>query len=606
MQALVILLFGILAVQLARMQVIQGDEYAQRAEINSVREVQTPSARGVIYDRNLRPLVQNGVVFSAAIVPGALSEGSEAEVYYLLSSAIGVSVSEIETQVGEGMVLEGPYRPVVIKEGLSREVALILRELEPYAPGIVVLMEPARIYVGGASLSHVLGYMGPISAKEYEELSGEQYLLQDFIGKSGVEVFYETTLRGKPGKKLIEVDAAGRELKVISERPPLSGSDLVLTIDIELQAEVARVVAAYAGTSDNAAAVVMDVHTGEVLAMVSLPTYDNNIFTGSLSAEDLAAVIEAPGKPLVNHSLAERYSPGSTFKVIVGAAALEEGVVTEATEITSEGYITIENEFNPNVVYVFRDWATLGTLDFYGGIAMSSDVYFYYLSGGFAEKEFVGLGEERVASYARAFGLGEVTGIDIPGESAGLVPDAVWKEEEVGDPWTLGDTYNFGIGQGYLSTTPLQMVTAVSVFANGGDLLTPYLLREVRDSEGTVMQQQERDVRRTVPVDQAYLDMVARAMVQSVTSGVAEKAAVPRLTVAGKTGTAEFGLQAEDGSYETHGWFVGFAPYEEPEIAIVVFMQRGGGGENAAPAAAEILDYYFNGAMLEESSEWTE
>ena len=188
----------------------------------------------------------------------------------------------------------------------------------------------------------------------------------------------------------------------------------------------------------------------------------------------------------------------------------------------------------------------------------------------------------------------------------GLVPDAAWKEEAIGDPWTLGDTYNFGIGQGFLSVTPLQMVTAVSAIANGGELLTPYLLKEVRDSQGNVMEQQERGVRRRVPVEQGYLETVAEAMLQSVTSGVADAAAVPGLEIAGKTGTAEFGLQREDGSYETHGWFVGFAPYEEPEIAIVVFMQRGGGGQNAGPAAAEILDYYFNGAKLAQVPEGAE
>ncbi len=603
LRALVILLFGILIVQLVRMQVVQGDEYAQRAEINALREVQIPPARGLIYDRNLQPLVQNSAVFSAAIVPGDLPEGGEGDVYRLLASVIGVPVAEIEERVSEGEAREGAYSPAVIKEGLDWETALILKELEPHAPGLRLLMKPARSYVAGSSLSHVLGYVGPISAEEYEAWSELEYLMQDFIGKSGVEVFYEAILRGKPGKKLIEVDAAGRELEVISERRPLDGSNLVLTIDMELQNEVARVLAQYAGSSDNAAAVVMDVHTGELLAMVSLPTFDNNIFTRSLSEEELAAVLEDAGKPLVNHTIAERYPPGSSFKPIVGAAALQEGVATAGTVIISEGYILVQNEYNPNVVELFPDWAPLGALDFYGGLAMSSNVYFYYLAGGNAEDEFRGLGEERVALYARAFGLGEISGIDVPGESAGVVPDAVWKEETVGDPWTLGDTYNFGIGQGYLSVTPLQMVTAVAAIANGGELLTPHLLMEVRDDQGNILQQVGTEVRRMVPVERSYLDIVGEAMLQSVTNGVAGAAAVSGLAVAGKTGTAEFGLEREDGSYATHGWFVGFAPYEEPEVAIVVFVQRGGGGQNAAPAAAEILDYYFNGAQMAQKSE---
>ncbi|HEU4759739.1 MAG TPA: penicillin-binding transpeptidase domain-containing protein, partial [Dehalococcoidia bacterium] len=375
------------------------------------------------------------------------------------------------------------------------------------------------------------------------------------------------------------------------------------TIDLDLQKKVTEVLSQYTGPDDNAAAVVMDVHTGEVLAMVSLPGYDNNMFSGPLSAEELAALVDSPAKPLVNHSIAERYPPGSTFKTIVGAAALQEGVATTSTTITSRGYITVQNEFDPNVVYVFKDWAALGALDFYGGIAMSSDVYFYYLAGGKSDEGFRGLGEERVARYARGFGLGQPTGIDLPGESSGVVPDAAWKEATVGDPWTIGDTYNFGIGQGYLSVTPLQMATAISAIANGGDLLTPHLLKEVRDSHGNVLRAAAPEVRRRVPVDPAYLDIIKEAMHQSVTRGVAKPAAVAGVEIAGKTGTAEFGEKRADGSHETHGWFVGFAPYDDPQIAVAVFVQRGGGGQQAAPAAAKILDYYFHGPQLAQKPE---
>jgi penicillin-binding protein 2 len=342
----------------------------------------------------------------------------------------------------------------------------------------------------------------------------------------------------------------------------------------------------------------MDIKSGDVLAMASLPDFDNNLFSGSLSETDLAALIEDPAKPLLNHTIAERYEPGSTFKTIVGSAALQEGIANTGTTITSRGYITVEDEFDPNHIFVFKDWATLGALDFYGGIAMSSDVYFYYLAGGKADEGFRGLGEARVAQYARAFGLGAPTGIDVPGESAGLVPDAEWKEEAKGEPWTIGDTYNFGIGQGFLSVTPLQLITAVSAIGNGGKVLTPHLLREVQDNHGNILERFERGVRRTVPVDPAYLDIVKEAMRQSVTKGVAKKAAVAGVEIAGKTGTAEFGPSRPDGSHETHGWFVGFAPYDDPQVAVVVFFQRGGGGSDAAPAAGQILNYYFHGPQL--------
>jgi penicillin-binding protein 2 len=301
--------------------------------------------------------------------------------------------------------------------------------------------------------------------------------------------------------------------------------------------------------------------------------------------------------------IAERYAPGSTFKTIVGSAALQEGVAHPWTTITSRGYITVENEFDPNIVYVYPDWAVLGTLDFYSGLAMSSNVYFYYLAGGKADDGFRGLGEERVAAYARAFGFGSPTGIDITGESPGLVPDAAWKEETFGEPWTLGDTYNFGIGQGYVAATPIQVLSAISAIANGGTLVTPHVVKELRDSHGNVLRTIEVPNRGMVPVSAENLATVRAGMRQSVTDGVAKAAGIPNVPVAGKTGTAEFGEMLDNGKYATHGWFVGFAPYDDPEIAIVVFVQRGSGGADASPAASRILDYYFNGPGLARSPE---
>ena len=596
--ALVILLFGILIVQLVRLQVIKGDEYIRRAEINALREVQIPAARGLILDREGRPLVQNVARYSAAIVPGDLPERGEIGIYRQLERVTGVPAEEVEQKVLAAIEERGEFEPVIIKADIDEETALTLRELEPVTPGLKLLRDPAREYLAGPLLSHVLGYIGPLTEEEYSELKSRGYLIQDPVGKTGIELTYESILRGKPGKKLIEVDALGRELKVISERRPLDGSNIRLTIDLDLQKKVRATLEKYAEEGDNAAAVVMDIHNGDVLAMVSLPDFDNNVFSGRLSEDELAALVGAPGKPLVNHAIAERYAPGSTFKTIVGAAALQEGIANTGTTITSRGYITVENEYDPNIVYVFKDWAALGALDFYGGLAMSSDVYFYYLAGGKADEGFPGLGEARVARYARAFGLGEPTGIDLPGESPGLVPDAQWKEETVGDSWVIGDTYNFGIGQGYLSVTPLQLITAVSAISNGGKVLAPHLLRQVQDGNGNILQRFERSVRRTVPVEPEYLQIVEEAMRQSVAKGVAQEAAVPGIEVAGKTGTAEFGPELFDGSLETHGWFVGVAPYDDPQIAIVVFFERGGGSSNAAPAASEILDFYFHGPQL--------
>jgi len=598
LRALVLLMFGALTLQLVNLQVINGDDYREQAEINALREVAIPATRGLIFDRNGQPLVQNSARFSVAIVPADLPDRGEVRVYRTLSKVIGMSAEEIERTVTEGARRQGEYSPAVVKEDLDRDIALILMELEPHTPGLKVIVEPSRQYLMGSLLSHALGYIGPISAEEFLELGSEGYLIQDFIGQTGVEHSYERELRGKPGKKLIEVDVAGRELKVISERRPVDGSDLVLSIDAGLQKRVAEVLQEYASGSDNAAAAVMDLRTGEMLAMYSLPTFDNNLFSGPVSNEDLAGLTESAGKPLVNHVIAERYAPGSTFKTIVGAGALQEGVAFPWTTITSRGYITVENEFDPNVVYVYPDWTALGALDFYGGLSMSSNVYFYYLSGGKADEGFAGLGEQRVADYARAFGLGGPTGVDLPGESAGLVPDADWKMETVGEPWTLGDTYNFGIGQGYVAATPLQVLIAVGAIANGGELLTPHVLRGFRDSQGNLMSTVGKTVHGELPVNPEHLATIRDAMRQSVTTGVARNAAVASVQVAGKTGTAEFGPTLSNGKHETHGWFVGFAPYDDPQIAVGVFVQRGSGGNDASPAAAKILDYYFNGSRV--------
>jgi penicillin-binding protein 2 len=591
-------MFGALVLQLINLQVLRGQEFKERAEINALREVPLPAARGLVLDRHRQRLVENSVRFSAGIMPGDLPDRGGASVYKLLSRVTGVPVEEIDKKVQEGVAARGEFSPVVIKEDVDHDTALTLQELSPHAPGLKVITEPSRRYLAGPLLSHVLGYVGPISPEEYADLRNEDYLLQDFIGKSGIESAYESSLRGKPGKKLIEVDSAGRELRVISERQPIDGSNLELSIDLELQRKTAEVLNEYAAGSDNAAAAVMDVKTGELLAMVSWPGFDSNVFSGPLSDQDLAALVDSPGKPLVNHLIADRYAPGSTFKTIVGAGALQEGVAAPWTTITSRGYITVENEFDPNVVYVYPDWASLGPLDFYGGIAMSSNVYFYYLAGGKADEGFRGLGEDKVAEYARDFGFGEPTGVDLPGESSGLVPDAAWKEETIGEPWTLGDTYNYGIGQGYVAATPLQVLTACAAIANGGELLTPRIVKDFQDSRGNILRSTDKSVRNNVPVSAENLGTLRAAMRKSVTSGVAKNAAIGGVEVAGKTGTAEFGPRQSNGKYATHGWFVGFAPYNDPQIAVVVFVQRGSGGNDASPAAAKILDYYFNAPKL--------
>jgi penicillin-binding protein 2 len=332
--------------------------------------------------------------------------------------------------------------------------------------------------------------------------------------------------------------------------------------------------------------------------MVSLPNYDSNIFSGEVDEAALQGLLDDPAKPMLNHAIAEMYPPGSTFKQVTGLAALQEGVANAGTEIFSPGYLDVENEYLPGVFDRFVDWRSdLGTMNFYRGLAMSSDVYFYYLSGGYIEDgvfTFQGLGEERLAGWARRFGLGEPTGIDLPGESEGLVPDGAWKEETFGEGWLLGDTYNFGIGQGYVATTPLQMVLVTAAIANGGDVLIPHVVKELTDANGESVPLRRQNVKRNLNVDAKNLDIMRESMRQSVDDGAAFTAAVSNVAVAGKTGTAEFGPEIAPNVYKEHGWFTGFAPFNDPQIAVVVFMELGNGQGTAAPTAAKIFDFYFN------------
>jgi penicillin-binding protein 2 len=458
-----------------------------------------------------------------------------------------------------------------------------------------VLIEPVRKYTYGDILASVLGYTGRVDEDDYRELRDRGYLASDRLGKAGVEAAYEGYLRGIPGTKEIEKDAIGREIRTLGEDLAVPGNDLFLSIDVDLQRKATELTQA-AANGGQAAAIVMDVNTGEVLALVSLPMYDNNIFSGKIDEDRLEQYLNDPKKPLVNHALAEQYAPGSIFKQITGSAALQEGVANPSTTITSNGYINVPNQYDPSIVYTFRDWRALGTLDFYGGVAMSSDVYFYYLSGGYNEygHSFDGLGAERLARYTRLFGLGRPTGIDIAGEAPGNVPDPDWKMDTFGEQWTLGDTYNMGIGQGFVAATPIQMVRATAAVANGGLVLTPRVVREVVDSAGHVVVPNEPNVESQIPIDAANFAIMREAMRQAVSWGTAKEGGVRGVEVAGKTGTAEFGPRFADGTYETHAWFAGFAPADSPQIAITVFLERGVGAINAAPLASKILDYYFH------------
>jgi penicillin-binding protein 2 len=606
---LVLLMFGILSVQLARMQLIQGNAYDQKAESNRLRIETTLPARGLIYDRNGKPLVENVASYSAAVVAADvpdLDANSDPpsctnrckQITIALQEVTGVPAGDIEATLIKRGQSNDPFTPAVVKDNLPEETAFALREKLASLPGVRVVVQPQRHYLEGELLSHILGFVGPVYAEDYARLAPAGYQLTDRVGKAGIELTYESLLRGTTGHQAVETDSSGRTISVIDSTPSTPGLNVVLSIDVDLQRKVEEILREGMGPSLNAAAIVMDVHTGDILAMVSLPDYDSNLFSGEIDQAALAKLSDDPAKPMLNHAISEMYAPGSTFKQITGTGALQDGVATANTEITSNGYIQVKNEYDPSIVYTFRDWRSdLGTMNFYRGLAMSSDVYFYYLAGGYKGDDgsaFEGLGATRLAKWAREFGLGERSGIDLPGETEGLVPDPQWKEQTVGEPWVLGDTYNFGIGQGYVGATPIQMLLVTSALANGGDLMIPHVVKELQDGDGNVVTLARDTVKRHLDVDPRNIDIMREAMRQSVADGAAYTAQVPGVTVAGKTGTAEYGEEISPGHYKEHGWFTGFAPFEDPQVAVVVFMEQGNGAATAAPTAAKILDFYFN------------
>jgi penicillin-binding protein 2 len=595
----VVVLFGALVVQLWRMQVVGGLAYQTRAETNRVRLQAIPPPRGVIFDRNGRQLVRNVPSFVVSVTPADLAVEQQATVAARLAKLLNMLPEDVERPIAQRRLRGEIFEPVIVKSNIDQSTAFIIEETPPdKLPGVQIHVESVRQYLGGPIYSHILGYQGRLTDEEYQTLADRGYGINERIGKTGLELTFESNLRGIPGKEQIIVNAQGRRFGELASIDPSSGDNLILTIDSDLQSVVAEAVRSTMSTSKYAVGIVTNVKTGELLAFVSLPGYDNNLFSSNVSPEEWDKLLNSPSRPLVNHGISDNFPPGSIYKLITGAAALQEKVATIETKIFSPGYLEIASEINPRIRYIFKDWTAHGTLDFYQGMARSGDVYFYQLGGGY--EDFVGLGVDRLAAYSRAFGLGEMSGIDLPGEVEGIVPTPEWKLREWEEEWYKGDTYNMSIGQGYWAVTPLQMMMVVTAFANGGELLRPLIVKEVRDANNNVVERFEKDVRRRVPVDVNNLNDVSRGMVLGVewNQGTARDANVPGMHIAAKTGTAEFGQRLANGSYEfQHGWCYAFGPTENPEIAVLVFHERGGGPQTAAPAVGRILRYYFSRAQ---------
>jgi penicillin-binding protein 2 len=618
-RGIVILVFLIFAFQMWRLQIVEGKRYQMMADRNRFRLVPTEAARGVIYDRYGRILVQNIPSFAVTIIPAYLPEDEQEEmaVFSQLSALLGIPASTATASAGtfsprrgiKEMVDEvrdtAPYRPLTIETNVDRDTVFIIEEEHLDLPGVLIEIDPIRQYLSGDLTSHIIGYVGPIPGEQAETYADRGYdPNSDTVGLTGVELTFDEELRGSKGYKYIEVDVAGREVKAVGDpQPPLPGHNLILTIDLELQQFIEEALSRGMENvaSESGVAIAMNPQTGEILSLVSLPSYDNNLFETGISPEDWAQLEEDPKKPLVNHAITGQYPPGSAFKIIPAAAALEEGVVNRRTTLTCQGTLWLPNKYfpdDPELAQPFYCWIHKygqghGALNIVQAIAQSCDIFFYQLGGGF--KDFEGLGLERLSEYAGFFGLGQPTGIDLPGEASGLVPTQKWKRINYGENWSTGDTYNVSIGQGFILVTPLQLLNATAAIANGGTLYRPQIVYQVTDAEGQVIRPFAPQVIRQVPVSEENLTLVREGMRQAVEWGTARQAQLEGIEVAGKTGTAEYpGPRDEEGHLPTHAWFTAFAPVQEPEIALVIFVAGGGEGTTTAvPIAAEILRYYF-------------
>ncbi len=510
------------------------------------------------------------------------------------------------------------FEPVPILDLVDRERAFRVAEETYRLYGLQVLQEPVREYTYGELVSHVLGFMGPIPAVAAADYEARGYRdPNERVGLNGLEYTYQEELRGRPGYKFIEVDILGREMRTVGQVvEPTPGLNLRLSLDIGLQQVMYEALSQAAAKVDapNAVAIAMNPKTGAILGLVSLPSFDNNIFSEGIG-EEYRALEQDERKPLINYAIGGLYPPGSTFKLVSATAALAEGVITPRTIIADNGPIYLPNRFFPDDLtqaQKFVSWnhklgINHGPLNVVQAIGLSNDIFFYIIGGGFPDA-LQGLGNERMAKWMELFGFGDQTGIDLPGEVAAFIPDDQWKRINLAESWVTGDSYNMAIGQGYVLGTPLQVLVATSAVANGGYIVKPQLVQQMVDAEGGLQWQYEPVVRRELPVDKSLLRYVQQGMWAAVNEpwGTAPNSQVSGVTVAGKTGTAEFceydpeiedctGRDAE-GNLPFHAWFTAYAPYEDPEIAVVVFVYDGGEGSTiAAPVAQKILDYYFNG-----------
>lgn len=554
------ILFLVILSALFYLQILRWPLYHDLAKKNHIRLIPLPGLRGTIYDRNGLAIVDNRLSFDVVIIPQEVDDADTT--YGRLSHALGVSSSRIESIVKKDYT--APFAPITISSDVDKDLAFRLEERKQQLPGVLVLPRTIRWYVYGERTSHIIGYLSLINKDELEKLGDYGYSMSDLVGRSGIERAYDGYLRGEDGGTQLEVDATGRLVKILGSKNQKKGTDITLTVDAKLQAYASDCLEGVRGS-----VVVMDPRDGEILAMASSPSFDSNIFAERGRGGEALDYMRSGSYPMINRAINGQYPPGSIFKIIMADAALETKAIDERTTFVCSGkYFVGKAEFD-----CWKEGGH-GPQDLRDAITHSCNIYFYNVGRK--------LGPNVISEYAERFGLGRPTGIDLAGESSGLVPNPAWKRAKRGQSWYEGETVNYAIGQGDLLVTPLQMVEAVSVFATEGSAPRPHVIKKIGNMDVQVPKP------RTVAVSKTAVRIIKSAMINVVASdtGTGQRARIEGMTIAAKTGTAQ------TPSGEPHAWFLGFAPADNPKIAFVVMVEHGGhGGVSAADIAKKILDF---------------
>jgi len=555
--------------QLWYLQVLEGAKLRDMSDKNRTRIRPVAAPRGILYDRNGLALVDNRPAFTLSFIPRDMDDRNSV----LARVAVLLKIPLAELQEALGRVPADSLRPVRVRRGLSLEDVARIEEWKIELPGVVVEVEPQRVYPTNRFAAHLLGYVREVSEEQTRQ---GRYRRGDMVGQTGLERLLDEYLRGRDGGERIEVDALGRPVQVIQREEARPGGQVITTIDRRVQEAAEQAMTGRAG-----AIVVMDPRTGDVLALTSSPAYDLERFTGNLDREAWAAVMRDPSHPLLNRALQSQYAPGSVFKLVVAAAGLQERTLTPMDRIYCNGEFALGK-------WTFGDWLKggHGHVDLRSAIVHSCNIFFYQAG--------LKVGPEAVARYARAFGLGATSGVDLSGERPGLVPSPEWKRARLGRPWTAGETVNISIGQGQLLVTPMQIARMMSAFANGGVLWKPRLVQRVERADGSLAYSEPTKMTGQVDLSPPVWAFLRQAMAGVVSGGTGVAARIPGVDIAGKTGTAQSIAHSDASKGQDHAWFASFAPVDDPQVVVVVLVERGGkGGQVAAPIARQVYQAIF-------------